>query len=70
MSRQNHKENKDAEIPAMPLKIDAIQTTSNIPDYMAKWELQQALHKKTTYNRSKNIVSNAGQRTKIKYNKA
>ena len=31
LSRQNHKENKDAEIPGMQLNIDAIHTMTNIP---------------------------------------
>ena len=35
-------ENKDAEIPGMQLTINAIQTTTNIPDCMAIEELQQA----------------------------
>ena len=30
LSRQNHTENKDEEIPDMPLNIDAIQTMTNI----------------------------------------
>ena len=30
ISRQNHRENKDAEIPDMQLNIDVIQTTINI----------------------------------------
>ena len=41
LSRQNYKENKDAEIPGMQLNIDAIQTT-NIPDCMTIKQLQQA----------------------------
>ena len=32
LSRQNHTENKDAEMPGMQLNIDAIQTTTNIPN--------------------------------------
>ena len=31
LSRQNHKENKDVEIPAIQLNIDARQTVTNIP---------------------------------------
>ena len=34
LSRQNHKENRDKEIPDMQLNVDAIQTTTNIPDGM------------------------------------
>ena len=39
LSRQNHKENKDAEISSMQLSIDAIQTTTNIPDWMTIQQL-------------------------------
>ena len=42
LSRQYHKENKDDEMPEMQLNIDAIQTTTNIPDCMMKQQLQQA----------------------------
>ena len=31
LSRQNHKKNKDTEIPHMQVNIDAIQMTTNIP---------------------------------------
>ena len=41
LSRQHHKENKDAEIPGMQLNSDSIQTTANIPDCMTIHELQQ-----------------------------
>ena len=34
LSRQNHKENKNAGIPGMQLNIDTIQTTANILDCM------------------------------------
>ena len=42
LSRQNHKENKDAEIPGMQLNINAIQTTLNITDCMTIQKLPQA----------------------------
>ena len=42
LSRQNHKENKDMEIPGMQLNIDAIQTMTNIPDCMTIQQLQHA----------------------------
>ena len=41
LSRQNHKENKNAEIPGMQLNIDATQTITNIPDCMTIQQLQQ-----------------------------
>ena len=41
LSRQNHKENIDAEIPDMQLNTDAIQTTTNIPECMTIHQLQQ-----------------------------
>ena len=40
--RQNHTENKDAEIPGMQLNIDVIQTMTNIPDCITIQQLQQA----------------------------
>ena len=40
LSRQNHKENKDAEIPGMQLNNDAIHA-NNIPDFMKIHKLQQ-----------------------------
>ena len=42
LSRQNHKENIDAEIPGKQLNDDVIQTTTNIPDCMMIQQLQQA----------------------------
>ena len=39
LSRQNHMENKDAEIPSKELNINVIQTTTNIPDCMTTQEL-------------------------------
>ena len=42
LSRQNHKENKDPEIPGMQMNIDAIETMTNIPDCMTLQWLQQA----------------------------
>ena len=44
-SRDNHKENKDAEIPIMDVKVDAIQTITNIPECMSIQQLQQATAK-------------------------
>ena len=43
LSRHNHKENKDTEIPSMQLNIDVIQTTTNIPDCMTIHKPQQAM---------------------------
>ena len=68
LSRQNHKENKDKEIPGMQLNVDAIETTTNIPDCMKIQQLQQT-HKMIIYNRTKILSSEDGQRTKIKYHK-
>ena len=42
LSRQNHRKNKDAEIPDMLLNIVTVQTTTNIPDCMKICKLQQA----------------------------
>ena len=42
LSRQNHKENKDVEIPCMQLDIDTIETATNIPEFITIHELQQA----------------------------
>ena len=42
LSRQNHKENKDAEIYGMQLNIYPMQTTTNISDCMTLHEHQQA----------------------------
>ena len=41
LSRQNHKESKDAEISGMQLNIDAKQTTTSFQDCMIIQELQQ-----------------------------
>ena len=43
LSRQNHKENKDAEIPGIQVNIDTMQTTTNIPGCKTIQELQQAM---------------------------
>ena len=43
LSRQNHKENKDKEIPGMQLNVATIQTTTNIPDCMMIQQLQDAM---------------------------
>ena len=43
LSRQNHKEKKDAEMPGIQLNIDAIQTTTNIPGCKTVHELQQVM---------------------------
>ena len=50
LSRQNHTENKDTEIPGMQLNIEATQTTTNISDCITMKQLQQANHQMTTYN--------------------
>ena len=42
LSTQNHKKNKDTEIPGMQVNINAIQTITNIPDCLTIQELQQA----------------------------
>ena len=42
LSRQNCKENNNTEIPDMQLNIDAIKTTTNIPDCMTMHKLLQA----------------------------
>ena len=41
LSRQNHTENKDAEILGKQLHIDTIQTTTNIPDGITVQQFQQ-----------------------------
>ena len=43
MSRQNHKVNKNTEIPGMHLNIDAIRTTTNVPDCKTLKELQEVI---------------------------
>ena len=67
LSRQNHKENKDEEIPGMPLNVDTIQTNTNIPDSMMIQHLQQATSQDDHHNSSKIISSEGGQRTGTKY---
>ena len=42
LSRHNHTENKDEEIPGMDIKVDAIQTATDIPECMSIPQLQQA----------------------------
>ena len=42
LSRQNHKQNKDKEIPGVQVNVDALQTTTNIPHSMMIQQLQQA----------------------------
>ena len=42
LSRHNHTENKDAEIHGMDIKVDAIQTTTNIPECMSMWQIHKA----------------------------
>ena len=44
LSRQNHSDNKDEDIPSMQLSIIAIQMTTNIPQCMTMHELQQAMY--------------------------
>ena len=41
LSRHNHTVNKDAEIPGMDIRIDAIQTATNIPVCISIPQLQQ-----------------------------
>ena len=43
LSRYNHTENKDAEIHGMDIKVDAIQTTTNIPECMSIPQILQAI---------------------------
>ena len=43
LSRQNHDENKDAKIISMQFNINAIQTTTYIPECMTMHEMQQAM---------------------------
>ena len=59
-SRQNHRENKDAEILCIQLNIYTIQTTINIQDCMTIQSYKRQNHKM-------NKSSKAGQRTGIKY---
>ena len=40
-SRHNHTENKDPKISGMDIKVDAIQTATNIPECMSIPQLQQ-----------------------------
>ena len=42
LSRQNHNENKDKEITGMQININAIQSTTNIPECITMLELQAA----------------------------
>ena len=42
LSRHNHTKNKDAEIPYMDIKVDTMQTATNIPECMSIPQLQQA----------------------------
>ena len=40
LSRQNHKENKDAAIHGMDIRVDAIQVSMNIPECMSVQQIQ------------------------------
>ena len=42
LSRHNHEENKDAEIPGMKVKVDAMLTVTNILECISIQQLQQA----------------------------
>ena len=42
LSKHNHTENRDPEIPGRDIKVDAIQTATNIPECMSIPQLQQA----------------------------
>ena len=42
LSRQNHKENKDAAIHGMDIRVDAIQASMNVPECMLVQQIQQA----------------------------
>ena len=67
--RQNHSKHKDAEILGMQLNINAILTTTNIPECMMMHELQQMTSQDNRCSVSRNISHKAGLNTKIKYNK-
>ena len=43
LSRHYHTENKDAEIQGTDIKVDTIQTATNIPECMPIPQLQQAV---------------------------
>ena len=50
LSRHNHTENKDSEIYGMDIKVDAIQTATNIPECMSIHYCKKQPHKMITYN--------------------
>ena len=41
LSRYSHMENKDEEILGMDMRVDALQTSVNIPEYMSILQIQQ-----------------------------
>ena len=68
LSRQNHKETKDPEIPDMQVSIYAIQSTTNIPQCMTMHELQQAIFQDEHLQHLKECIR-ADQRAEIKYHR-
>ena len=42
LSQHNHMENKDEEIHGMGIRVDAIQTSLNVPECMSIQQIQQA----------------------------
>ena len=69
LSRQNHKENKDAEIPSMQININVIQTTINIPECMTVHALQQAASQDEHLQHIKEYITQGGQRAEFKYHR-
>ena len=45
LSKHNHMENKDKEIHGMDVRVDAIQISTNGPEYMSIQNIQQATAK-------------------------
>ena len=68
LPRQNHKENKDKEIPGMQLMLMPYRQLQTL---QIAWynNYNRQPDKIITYNSSKIILSDAGQRTQIKYHK-
>ena len=64
LSRQSHKEGKDEQIEGMQVNINNIKTSTDIPECMMIWELQDKTNKTIIYNNWKNASEKDSQKAK------
>ena len=56
LSSHNHEENKDESIKGMDIKVDAIQSMTNVPECMSILQIQQAIVQDEHLQHLKNII--------------